>query len=189
MAHRVCPWWLGYVLASPLRRLICNPNEILAPHVRAGMTVIEPGPGMGFFTLPLARMVGPKGRVVAVDIEPKMLESLRRRAGRAGLAERIETRVARAESLGLDGWEERADFALAFAMVHELPSAASFFQEIARALKPGAGLLLAEPAGHIGQSEFDAELAAAGEAGLEEVGRPEIRRSLAVVLRKVSSAS
>ncbi len=189
MAHRVCPWWLGYVLASPLRRLTCNPNEILAPHVREGMTVVEPGPGMGFFTLPMARMVGAKGRVVAVDIEQKMLESLRRRAGRAGLGERIETRLARAESLGLEGWTERADFALAFAVVHEMPSVASFFREIAQALKPGAHLLLAEPAGHIGQSEFDAELAAAAAAGLEEVGRPGIRRSLAVMLRKPPSAS
>jgi predicted methyltransferase len=169
--------------------LTCNPNEILAPHVREGMTVVEPGPGMGFFTLPMARMVGAKGRVVAVDVEPKMLESLRRRAGRAGLAERIETRLAPVESLALDGWAERADFALAFAVVHEMPSAASFFREIAQALKPGACLLLAEPAGHIGQSEFDGELAAAAAAGLKEAGRPRIRRSLAAVLRKVSTAN
>jgi hypothetical protein len=57
--HRVCPWWLGYVLASPLRGLLENPNQIVEPYVREGMTVLEPGPGMGFFTLPLARLVGP----------------------------------------------------------------------------------------------------------------------------------
>ena len=56
MAERVCPWWLGYLLASPVRRWMAeNPESLLAPYVREGMTVLEPGPGMGFFTLPLAR--------------------------------------------------------------------------------------------------------------------------------------
>ena len=73
-------------LASPLRRLMYNPDSILAPHVRKGMTVLEPGPGMGFFTLELARRVGPSGRVVAVDIQPRMLDRLKRRAALAGLA-------------------------------------------------------------------------------------------------------
>ena len=66
MSHTVCPWWLGYVLASPLRRLFLDPVKLLSPYVQAGMTVLEPGPGMGFFTLELARLVGPAGRVVAV---------------------------------------------------------------------------------------------------------------------------
>ncbi|HXN47666.1 MAG TPA: methyltransferase domain-containing protein, partial [Bryobacteraceae bacterium] len=73
MPHRVCPWWLGYLLASPIRRLAQNPSGTVAPYVREGMTVLEPGPGMGFFTLDLARLVGSSGRVVAVDIQPKML--------------------------------------------------------------------------------------------------------------------
>lgn len=50
MAKRICPWWLGYVLASPLRRWIQDPAAIIGPYVREGMTVLEPGPGMGFFT-------------------------------------------------------------------------------------------------------------------------------------------
>ena len=51
MAERVCPWWLGYLLASPMRRWLEDPVDILAPYVHEGMTVLEPGPGMGFFTL------------------------------------------------------------------------------------------------------------------------------------------
>ncbi len=53
--EKVCPWWAGYFLASPLRQLFQDPAKILAPYVREGMTVLEPGPGMGFFTLELAR--------------------------------------------------------------------------------------------------------------------------------------
>lgn len=71
MAEHVCRPWIGYLLASPIRRLLHNPRKILAPYVRDGMTVLEPGPGMGFFTLELARMVGPTGRVVALDMQAK----------------------------------------------------------------------------------------------------------------------
>ena len=81
MAELVCPWWLGYFFASPVRRLIENPEQLLGPYIREGMTILEPGPGMGFFTLPMAEMAGPKGRIVAVDIQDKMLGGLRRRAG------------------------------------------------------------------------------------------------------------
>ena len=49
---------------------------ILSPLVSEGMTVLEPGPGMGFFTLELARLVGPHGRVVSVEMQAKMLEAL-----------------------------------------------------------------------------------------------------------------
>ena len=80
MSSHACPWWLGYLLASPVRRLFENPAARLAPYVREGMLVLEPGPGMGFFTLELARMVGETGRVVAVDLQEKMLAALRRPA-------------------------------------------------------------------------------------------------------------
>lgn len=90
MAHPVCPWWLGYFLVGPLRRLWQDPVKVVQPYVTSGMTALEPGPGMGFFTLELARLVGKDSRVVAVDIQPKMLAAPRRRAERAGLLEHIE---------------------------------------------------------------------------------------------------
>jgi len=100
MAHRVCPWWLGYCLVCPLRRRAQDPAAILAPYIHEGMTVLEPGSGMGFFTLELARQVGTSGRVIAVDIQPKMLDRLKRRAAKIGLQGRLEARVA---SPRLDG--------------------------------------------------------------------------------------
>ncbi len=185
MAKRVCPWWIGYLLASPLRRWLSQtPEELLAPYVREGMTVLEPGPGMGFFTLPMARMTGPSGRIIAVDIQPRMLESLRRRALKAGLLTRIETRLAQQDSMGLGDLKNEVDFVLAFAMVHEMPSVEVFFGEAAATLKPGGLLFLAEPAGHIGQKGFQRELDAARAAGLELVSRPAAKRNLAAVLRK-----
>lgn len=97
MAQRVCPHWVGCLLLNPLRRLIHNPDQILASYVTGGMTVLDIGPGMGFFTLPLARMVGPGGKVIGVDIQEGMLSALQRRAQAVHLAERIVTRLLPAD--------------------------------------------------------------------------------------------
>jgi len=184
MAHRVCPWWLGYLLASPLRRLAQDPAKILSPFVTEEMTVLEPGPGMGFFTLELARLVGPRGRVVAVDVQQKMLDGLRRRAGRVELLSRIELRLSGRDSLGIEDLAGKVDLVLAFAMVHELPDGARFFAEAARALKPGGALLIAEPRGHVSDAAFEATLAAAAAEGLWPRSRPVIRRSHAALLAR-----
>lgn len=182
MAHRVCPWWIGYVLASPLRRLMADPRKLLAPYVQEGMTVLEPGPGMGFFTIELARLVGPSGRVIAVDIQPKMLSRLKQRASRAGVLERIDVRLAAPDSIGLSDLAGAVDFTFAFAVVHEMPDAGQFFVEVAAASKPGSRLFFAEPAGHVSTKEFDAELEAAAKAGFVLVDRPTVRRSYAACL-------
>lgn len=184
MSERVCPWWLGYLLASPLRRLLQNPREVVAPYVREGMTVLEPGPGMGFFTLELARQVGASGRVVAVDVQPKMIEGLKRRVKKAGLAERVDARVAEKQSLGVDDVAGKVDFTLAFAMVHEMPDSAQFFQQTAKASKTGAQLLLAEPSGHVSTERFERELQEAAQAGFKVVNRPRFRHSQSALLEK-----
>jgi SAM-dependent methyltransferase len=184
MQQRLCPWWMGYLLASPLRRWMQDPARILAPHIRQGMAVLEPGPGMGFFTLELARLVGPSGRVVAVDIQPRMLDALKRRAAKAGLLERVDARLAAAESMGLKDLAGAFDFTLAFAIVHELPDAGRFFAEVAEASKPGASVLLAEPNAHVRAERFEEELQLAGKAGFGLVCHPSVRRSRAALLRK-----
>src|SRR5690349_7070283 len=99
--HRVCPWWLGYLLASPIRRILHNPVQLLGGIIREGMTVLEPGPGMGYFTLEIARLAGKSGRVIAVDIQPRMLDGLRRRAAKAGVLDRLDIRLATTHSLCL----------------------------------------------------------------------------------------
>lgn len=183
MSEHVCPWWIGYFLISPIRRWMQNPDEVIRPYVTPGMIVLEPGPGMGFFTLPLARRVG-SGRVVAVDIQPKMLAALRRRATKAGLIQRIETRLARPGALGIDDLKGTVDFVLAVAMVHEVPSAENFFHQAAAALAPGGRMLLAEPIGHVTEAKFGEELACARRAGLVVGNAPRIKRFQAALLGK-----
>ena len=184
MPSHVCPWWIGYLLASPLRRLFHSASKVVAPYVHEGMTVLEPGPGMGFFTLELARRVGAAGRVVAVDIQAQMLDRLKRRAAKAGLLERVDARLAHPDSMGLADLAGKVDFALAFAVVHEMPSASTFFTETFAALKTNASLLLAEPAGHVKPPLFDKELAFATEAGFHLEGRHAISHCHAALLKK-----
>ena len=88
MAH-ICPWWGGYFIDNPLRRLLHNPEKIVGPYVQPGMTVMDVGCGMGFFSIAMAKMVGDSGRVIAVDLQQKMLDVLRQRATKAGVADRI----------------------------------------------------------------------------------------------------
>lgn len=139
---------------------------------------------MGFFTLELARRVGPSGRVVAVDVQPKMLEGLKKRAAKAALAERIEARLGKEGSLGIEDYTGRVDFALAFAMVHEVPDSTALLKDIHRALKPGGRLLFAEPVGHVQAKAFEASLEQAKGAGFVVESGPSIRRSHTAVLSR-----
>jgi 2-polyprenyl-3-methyl-5-hydroxy-6-metoxy-1,4-benzoquinol methylase len=185
--HCVCPWWLGYFLASPVRRLVENPELMLGPLVRPGMTVLEPGCGMGFFSLPLARLVGPQGRVICVDLQQKMIDGLRRRARRAGLTDRIEATVCGPADLGADKWIGKVDLALAIHVVHEVPDRAAFLRQIHAALREGGKLLIVEPRGHVDASQFAATTADAEAAGFALVPGPPVRGSLSVVLSKVGT--
>lgn len=183
--HRVCPFWIGYILASPIRRLWQDPRKILAPHVKPGMHVLDVGPAMGFFSLPLATLAGPDGKVFCVDLQEKMLRALLRRARRAGLADRIETRVCDAESLRVADLARQIDFVLAFAVVHEVGDASRFFREIHDVLKPGGRLLFAEPSGHVSEQAFRDSLSAAERSGLRNVEPLSIARSHAAILEPV----
>jgi len=184
LSHRVCPWWLGYFLASPLRRLIQDPDEIVRPYVKEGMNVLDIGCGMGFFSLPLAKLVGETGKVVCVDLQEKMIRGLLRRAVKAGLSGRIDARICRQDSLGVDDLAGKIDFALTFALVHEVPDKGRLFGEIYKALKQTGELLLAEPKGHVSGPDLEKTIAVAQEAGFEVLRHVIIQRSRAVLLRR-----
>lgn len=173
MAHHVCPWWLGYWLVNPLRRLIENPDALFGPLVREGMVVVEPGCGMGFFTLSLARLAGPSGRIIAVDLQPRMLAGLRRRARRKRLADRIEARLATSSDLGLSDLAGVADLVVAIHVIHEVPDAAGFLGQLRGVLREGGRLLIVEPPGHVSAAEFAATCALACTNGFRALEPPQ----------------
>jgi ubiquinone/menaquinone biosynthesis C-methylase UbiE len=185
MPHEhVCPWYMGYFLASPLRRLMVKPEALLKNYVREGTKALEIGPGMGFFTIPLARMVGPAGRVVAIDIQQQMLNGLMKRARKAGVAGRIECRLSTTDSLGIDDLTGSIDFAFAFAVVHEIPDQRHFFKQLALVLKKEGRLFMADPTSHFTQENFRQAMALAENAGFCRESAPQVWKSHAAIIRK-----
>ncbi|MBN2182828.1 MAG: class I SAM-dependent methyltransferase [Sedimentisphaerales bacterium] len=184
MSEHVCPVWVGYVLASPVRKLLQNPHKILKPYVNEAMTIADIGCAMGFFSLPLAKMVGANGRVVCVDIQERMIRSLEKRAAKAGLSGRIETIICDQNSLSLGDFKEKIDFALAIGVVHEVPDSARFFSEINEALKPAGSVLMAEGKSFVSETDFDRTVSIAERNGFTVAERPQIKRVRTVLLEK-----
>lgn len=186
MAERVCPVWVGYLLASPLRKLIQNPNTILKPYLKSDMTALDLGSAMGFFSLPMAEMVGPKGRVICIDVQQRMLDKLGERAQKAKVADRIIPHLVTTENLGLENYRGQVDFALAMAVLHEIPDLKKTLEWLSTLMKPGGQLLVAEPKGHVTKEGFIATEDLLTGAGFTVIDRPEIKRSagLALLLQK-----
>jgi ubiquinone/menaquinone biosynthesis C-methylase UbiE len=170
----VCPWWLCFTFDNPLRKLLHNPIAILSPYVHQGDTAIDIGPGMGYFTIPLAELVGSTGSVIAIDIQQKMLSALMARAQKKGVSDRIKTHLAGPDSIGFN---KKADFVLAFWMVHEVPDQKKFFSEIRDLLKPDGLFLMVEPVIHLSKKIFLREVETAKELGFVIKEYPNIRMS------------
>jgi len=184
MAEHVCPVWAGYFLLNPFRKLGQNPKRILAPYINKGIKTLDFGCAMGFFSLPMARMVGSQGKVICVDVQEKMIKKLNKRANKAGLLDRIETRFCNQSSFGLENLKEQIDFALAFAVAHEVPDVNKLFSAIYETLKPGGKLLMAEPKGHVSEQDFSTTISVAEQTGFKVIYSPKIRQSRAVLLGK-----
>src|SRR3990172_9196237 len=111
----VCPWWLAYTFDNPLRHCLHDPRKILSPYLGKGMTAVDIGCGMGYFSRGMAKIVGDTGKVISVDLQKEMLDITLKRAEKDGVAQRI--RLIRVEQ-GDIGVTDQVDFALAFWMVH-----------------------------------------------------------------------
>ena len=184
MEKHVCPVWIGYLLASPIRKLFQNPDKILRPYIKENMTVLDVGCAMGFFSLPAARMVGQNGKVICLDLQKEMIKALEKRASKAGLISRFETRLCNKYSLGLNDMTENIDFAFAVAVVHEVPDASAFFSEVYKTLKPGHKFLVVEPKGHVSVENFEKTISIAKNNGFIVIDRPKARSGRIVVLKK-----
>lgn len=149
--RHTCPWWLAYTFDNALRGLLHKPTAILGGLVQRGNTVVDIGSGLGFFTIAMAELVGPEGKVISVDIQPEMLKRAKRRAERRGVAGRIQFHQATQTEIGIRG---PVDFVLAFWMVHEVANRPAFLSEIRSVLRPTGHLLIAEPRGHVSEALF-----------------------------------
>jgi len=179
----VCPWWVAHTFDNPLRRLVQPADRVLGPYVRPGMTTLDYGCGLGHFSIGMARLVGDEGRVLAVDVQQKMLNTVMSRARKAGLDHIIEPIRCDPAGTQLPG---PVDFAVAANVLHELPDLQNALAVIHAALRPGALLYVMEPRFHVGAKRFEAEVAVATGVGFTEKERPDPLRGRGVLLQRAT---
>ena len=123
-------------LEAPERLRWLPPGEVLGwLELRPGMTVADIGAGTGYFAIPLARAIGPTGRVWAVDLQPELLEMLQGKLAKPDAPANIVTLEGTASSTELA--DSSCDIALLANVWHELDDPATALAELARILKPG----------------------------------------------------
>jgi SAM-dependent methyltransferase len=165
-------------LDRPEREESEQPEKVLdALAIPPGATVADVGAGTGYFTLRLARRVGPEGHVLATDIEPRMLGVLAERAAARHLAN-IETRVVTSQDPRLD--PSSLDLVLMVDVYHELADPREELTAVKRALRPGGRLVLVEyrgedpavqikPEHKMTRAQIEAEVLPAGFRELEDL--------------------
>lgn len=181
LPHHVCPVALAGMLDNRLRRWLQAPDPILRPYLREGMTVLDLGCGPGFFTIEMARMVGPGGRVIACDLQPGMLARLERKISTTVLAARITLHHCGEREIG---WPGKADFILAFYVIHEIADQQTLFAELGSILRPDGKLLMVEPLLHVPARAFASTLAIAEAAGFRHDIGPKVVFSRTAVLSR-----
>jgi len=136
--HYPFPSRLSFILNNPLRRCLHSPRRVVeALGVKETDTVLDFGCGPGFYTIPFAKAVR---RVIAVDIQPKMLDEVLRYAEKEGV---------RVECLQSDGQEiplpdQSCDLIFLSGVYHELGNKESILMELLRLLKLGGRIAIKE---------------------------------------------
>jgi ubiquinone/menaquinone biosynthesis C-methylase UbiE len=181
VAHgtHVGPWWLMYLFDHRVRALFQPTTPVVTPWVAPGFSCLDVGCGMGYFTVPMAKLVGPTGHVTAVDLQPQMLQGAARRASREGLADRISFCLPTDTKWVMPG---HYDFILAFWMLHEVSDRKGLLETLRNVLKPGGRFLLVEPKGHVGERLWQKSLILADAAGFHSREPAAVRFSRAALL-------
>ena len=180
--NRVCPVELADSLDNRVRRWLQNPRKILAPYITDGMVALDVGCGPGFFSVELAHLVGPTGRVIAADLQQGMLEKVRAKIKGTDLERRIQ--LVKCEQTNLNV-SEPVDFILTFFMVHEVPDQLGFFRQLFPLLRERGTYLLVEPKlFHVSQSQFQETLRHARTVGFEIAPGPKLSFSWSAALTR-----
>ncbi len=113
--------------------LFLNPYKLLnAAGLKPGQKVLEVGCGPGFFTIPAAKIVGDKGKVYALDVNPVAVETVRRKIMENNL-KNVKIMLADASETGLP--DESIDVAFLFGVIHALEDVDAVMREMHRILK------------------------------------------------------
>ncbi|KPJ51469.1 MAG: hypothetical protein AMJ38_00380 [Dehalococcoidia bacterium DG_22] len=141
-SSRACPYSWRWMLDNLPRRVVQPVRSTVDSfHIDKGHTVLELGPGPGYFSVEVARRLGPEGRLVCVDIQPEMIGTLRRRLLREGVTNALPMV---GDALGLPLADRSVDCAFLVTVLGEVPDRPKALAELRRVLKPGGILSITE---------------------------------------------
>jgi len=145
-SHRLpAPAFIGRFLDSDLRRWVQPPGKLIERSgIISGMTVLELGCGSGAFTTFVARVVGERGKVYAVDIQQAMLKQLERKLAKKENKDITNIKLKQASAYELPLEDESIDLAYMVTVLEEIPDRGRALREIMRVLKPGGILAVTE---------------------------------------------
>jgi ubiquinone/menaquinone biosynthesis C-methylase UbiE len=135
-----CPASFSWIVNNPIRRRYMRP-VLDRVGIRPGEKVLELGPGPGAFTIEAARRTEPGGKLIAVDIQPKMIAAVERKIRESKLSN-VDTYVGDAFHLPMEN--ESIDRAFLVTVLPEIPDRKRALQELRRVLKTGGILSLTE---------------------------------------------
>lgn len=127
------PKWI-FLFDNPLRGLLTRPKKFVSQHLSKGAVAVDLGCGPGFFTIPMAEVVAPEGKVFGVDSDKRSIEVLRLKASNHGY-ENVEARVASASHAEFVS-DHSVDFVFANLMLCCTLDHKGVIREIKRMLKP-----------------------------------------------------
>jgi precorrin-6B methylase 2 len=165
MGHQAAGW-----LERPEREEEERTDRLVeALALKPGEVVADIGAGSGYFSWRFAREVGPKGRVLAVDIQPEMLDLLMTQMRRRGVAGLVEPILGTVTDPRLPG--NAVDLIILIDVYHELEFPVEMTRAMAAALKPGGRLVLVE---------YRGEDPAVAIKPLHKMTAAQVRRELAI---------
>jgi len=137
----ICPYQFSFILLCPLRSLFLSPRTLAKRlEIREDSTVLEVGPGPGYYSVPLARQL-PHGKLVLADIQPQMLAQAKKR-----LAKRGQTNVDYYQCDGsqFDLPDNHFDAIFLITVFGEVQHQQEYMTEFFRLMKPGGILSISE---------------------------------------------
>ncbi len=133
--------WLAGVSESAIESFAGTGNPFAMGELASGENVVDVGSGGGIDALVAARMVGPGGQVVGIDMTPAMLERARAAAAESGI-DNVEFREAYMEEIPVsDGW---ADVVISNGVLNLTPDKQKTLGEMHRVLRPGGRLQIGD---------------------------------------------